>query len=84
MFAIESNQPSWTITVLDIGYGTNWVHLVTTSGSYNQLIYANVAFNITNSTRSVKFIVNYCNGQNKRFTLNQGSGNITSITPLVI
>jgi hypothetical protein len=83
LFAIESNQPSWTISVQDNGYGTNWVNLATTSGSYNQLIYANVAANITNSTRSVKFIVTYCGGT-KIFTLNQGTISPVSVTPVII
>jgi hypothetical protein len=48
LFAIESNQPSWTISLQDNGYGTNWVNLMTISGSYNQLIYANVAVNVNN------------------------------------
>ena len=83
LFAIESNQPSWTISLQDNGYGTNWVNLMTISGSYNQLIYANVAGNVNNLPRSVKFVVTYCGGA-KVFTLNQGTISPISVTPIVI
>ena len=83
LFAIESNQPSWTISLQDNGYGTNWVNLMTISGSYNQLIYANVAGNVNNLPRSVKFVVTYCGGT-KVFTLNQGTISPISVTPIVI
>jgi len=83
LFAIESNQPSWTIAVQDNGYGTNWVNLITLSGSYNQLIYANVAGNVNNLPRSIKFVVTYCGGT-KVFTLNQGTVSPVSVTPVII
>lgn len=84
MFAIESNQPSWTITLQDNGYGTSWVNLMTTSGSYNQLIYANISGTINNSPRSIKFVVHYCGGSTKIFTLNQGVQSPISVTPVII
>jgi hypothetical protein len=83
LFAIESNQPSWTISVQDNGFGTNWVNLTTLSGSYNQLIYANVAGNVNNLPRSVNFVVTYCGGT-KVFTLNQGTISPVSVTPVII
>lgn len=79
MFNINSNT-SWTVELVNIGDGTDWVDLppYCMSGSNSQDIYANVQNNLTASSRSVKFVVRYC-GQELEFILTQGVGKKTDI-----
>lgn len=79
MFNINSTT-SWTVELVDIGFGTNWVNLppYCMSGSNSQDIYANVQNNLTSSSRSVKFVVTYC-GRELEFILTQGRGKLTDI-----
>ena len=79
MFNINSTT-SWTVELVDIGFGTNWVNLppYCMSGSNSQDIYANVQNNLTTSSRSVKFVVTYCD-QILEFILMQGLGRKTDI-----
>ena len=79
MFSINS-VTSWTVELVDIGSGTNWVNLppYCMSGSNSQDIYANVQNNLTTSSRSVKFVVTYCD-QILEFILMQGLGRKTDI-----
>jgi hypothetical protein len=79
MFNINSTT-SWTVELVDIGFGTNWVNLppYCMSGSNSQDIYANVQNNLTTSSRSVKFVVTYC-GLELEFILTQGRGKLTDI-----
>jgi len=79
MFSINS-VTSWTVELVDIGDGTNWVDLppYCMSGSNSQDIYANVQNNLTASSRSVKFVVTYC-GLELEFILTQGLGKLTDI-----
>jgi hypothetical protein len=79
MFNINSTT-SWTVELVDIGFGTNWVNLppYCMSGSNSQDIYANVQNNLTASSRSVKFVVTYC-GLELEFILTQGRGKLTDI-----
>jgi hypothetical protein len=79
MFSINS-VTSWTVELVDIGSGTNWVNLppYCMSGSNSQDIYANVQNNLTASSRSVKFVVTYC-GLELEFILTQGLGKLTDI-----
>jgi hypothetical protein len=75
MFSIDSMSPSWTISIVDNGYGTSWVNCQTLSGSYSQFIYASYAANPSNNSRSVIFRVNYCGTFVKDFLLTQGATN---------
>lgn len=79
MFSINS-VTSWTVELVDIGFGTNWVNLppYCMSGSNSQDIYANVQNNLTTSSRRVKFVVRYCD-QILEFILMQGLGRKTDI-----
>lgn len=80
MFSLSS-VTSWTIQLVDIGFGTNWIDVppYCLSGSGSQDIYANVQNNLTATTRKVKFVVNYCD-QTLTFVLTQGVGRITDIS----
>lgn len=70
MFNIESNS-YWSIELEDIGDGTDWVEILINSGYGSEDIYANVGGNDGNYERSVNFVITYCNGSTKTFTLTQ-------------
>ena len=75
MFSITSNV-YWTLSLSDVGDGTNWITLLTTSGYGNQDIFASVLGNLGESyTRSVEVIATYCDGKQNKFTLFQ-DGNL--------
>jgi hypothetical protein len=73
MFSVDTMSPSWGISIVDNGYGTNWVNCQTVIGSYSQFVYASYASNPSNTPRSVIFRVTYCGGTLfKDFILTQG------------
>jgi hypothetical protein len=80
MFSLTS-VTSWTVEVVNLGFGVNWVDVppYCLSGSGSQDIYANVQNNLTGSSRSVKFVVRYCD-QILEFVLTQGRGKGTDIS----
>ena len=74
MFSIESNT-YWTITLEDTGDGTGWLTLNVDSGYGDQNIKAQIDENDNASSRSVDFVIEFCNGETKTFTLTQeGNG----------
>lgn len=85
MFSINSLSPSWNMSIIDNGFGTNWVTPQFINGSYSQFIYANYGVNISGAPRSVIFRVTYCNGTLfKDFILTQGVLNSpTLVVPMV-
>jgi hypothetical protein len=85
MFTVNTSSPSWSISLIDMGYGTNWVNCQTINGSYSQFVYATYGSNISGAPRSVKFRVTYCNGTLfKDFVLTQGVLNSpTLVIPMV-
>ena len=72
MFSLSS-VTSWTVEVVNEGFGIDWVDVppYCLSGSGSQDIYANVQNNLTGLSRSVKFVVRYCD-QILEFILTQG------------
>jgi hypothetical protein len=80
MFSLSS-VTSWTVEVVNEGFGVDWVDVppYCLSGSGSQDIYANVQNNLTGSSRSVKFVVRYCD-QILEFILTQGRGKGTDIS----
>ena len=72
MFSI-SGTTNWTIGLIDLGSGTNWVELppYCLAGSGAQDIYARVQNNLTTSPRTVKFRVYFCT-QYVDYILTQG------------
>jgi hypothetical protein len=80
MFSLSS-VTSWTVEVVNEGFGVDWVDVppYCLSGSGSQDIYANVQNNLTGSSRSVKFVVRYCD-QILEFILTQGQGKGTDIS----
>jgi len=72
MFSI-SGTSAWSIELINLGSGTNWVEIPTycQSGVGAQDVYARVQNNISTSPRSVKFRVHFCT-QYVDFTLTQG------------
>ena len=80
MFSLSS-VTSWTIQLVDLGFGINWVDVppYCLSGSGSQDIYANVQNNFSGSKRSVEFVVTYC-GETLTFILTQGLGRKTDIS----
>lgn len=83
LFAVTTPQPTWSIQLINNGFGTNWVTYLSPPGGYDQLIYGNVAPNNTGAVRSVIFQVDYCGGF-KQFILTQGSGTLIGITNIVL
>jgi hypothetical protein len=69
-----NTDTSWTISVKDNGYGTNWVSNYSTSGFGPQNIFINVSQNNTGFNRFVTFVVSYCDGLTQEFVLNQARG----------
>ena len=72
-FTITSNS-SWTVSIVDMGFGTSWVVGFTASGFGSQDIHIQVAENLSEVNRKVKFIVTYCGGQTREFILGQAKG----------
>lgn len=72
MFSI-SGTTSWSIQVLDNGFGTSWIEVppYCQVGVGAQDIYARVQNNLTTSPRSIRFRVNYCNSS-VDYVLTQG------------
>ena len=75
---------SWSIALVDTGYGTSWVSPSATSGYGAQNIYANIANNFTGSTRTINFVVTYCTNQTQVFTLTQSVGRPISVEVVVV
>ena len=71
MFSIFSNT-SWSITLEDTGDGIDWLSIQTSLGYGDQNIVANIDSNETAYSRSVDFVIEYCDGLTKTFTLTQG------------
>jgi hypothetical protein len=83
LFAVTTPQPTWSIQLINNGFGTNWVTYFFPPGGYDQFIWGNVAPNNTGAVRSVIFQVDYCGGF-KQFILTQGSGTLIGITNIVL
>jgi len=62
---------NWTLSLVDQGFGTNWVTGFPTAGYGTTDIFADVANNTPNVVRTVGLLVTYCN-QTVLFTLRQG------------
>lgn len=74
LFSIETSA-SWTLSMVDIGYGTSWLTLtVPTNGSGNADIKGTISGNTTLANRSLKIVVTYCDGLTKEFILTQARG----------
>jgi len=83
MFNIETSL-SWSMAIVDTGFGTSWVSPSTTTGYGAQNIYANIANNFTGSTRTINFVVTYCTSQTQIFTLTQSVGKPISVDVVVV
>jgi hypothetical protein len=70
LFTIITDN-NWTLSLVDQGFGTNWVTGFPTSGYGTTDIFADVAENTPNVVRTVGLLVTYCN-QTVLFTLRQG------------
>lgn len=75
---------SWTISVVNMGSGTNWVSNYQTFGFGTTPITGIIAVNNTGSNRSIKFVVTYCGNKTLEFILTQGAGENGSVINIVI
>jgi hypothetical protein len=75
---------SWTISVVNMGSGTNWVSNYQTFGFGTTPITGIISVNNTGSNRSIKFVVTYCGGKTLEFILTQGAGENGSVINVVI
>ena len=83
-FSIDTDS-SWTITAVDLGDGTNWVDDFATSGTGSQVIYGEVAANLSAfANREVELRVTYCDGITESFILTQARGRKGRIITLVL
>ena len=73
LFSIDTDD-AWTITLQDTGDGTNWVSDFPEFGTGSQVVYGTVSQNLTGASRSVTFIVEYCDGLTQEFILTQAKG----------
>lgn len=64
----------WTLSLEDTGFGTSWVTDYPTEGTGSQNVTATVAQNLTAANRTVKFVVEYCDGLTAEFILTQARG----------
>jgi hypothetical protein len=83
LFSINTDS-AWTITAVNIGFGTNWIGNFATSGSGSQNIYGEVAVNNTSINREVELRVTYCDGLTESFILTQARGRKGTIITLVL
>lgn len=72
-FSITANC-FWTVSLVDIGFGTYWITGFTASGFGSQDIHIQVAQNLMLINRSVKLVVTFCGGQTREFILSQAKG----------
>lgn len=77
-----STDISWTINLVNLGFGTNWVSGFITSGIGDAVISGQVSQNTTNVVRSVRFVVNYC-GKTDTFILRQGRSKGLNVVTIV-
>ncbi len=75
---------SWSISLVDTGFGTSWVNASASSGYGAQNIYANIANNFTGSTRTVNFVITYCTSFTETFTLTQAKGSSGTVVPFIV
>lgn len=75
---------SWTISVVNLGSGTNWVSNYQTFGFGTTPVTSIIGVNNTGSNRSVKFVVTYCGGKTLEFILTQGVGKVGNVISVVI
>lgn len=64
----------WTLSLEDMGYGTSWVTDYPTEGTGSQNVTSTVNQNLTAANRTVKFVVEYCDGLTAEFILTQARG----------
>ena len=75
---------SWTMSVVSLGSGTNWVSNYQTFGFGTTPITSIISVNNTGSNRSIKFVVTYCAGKTLEFILTQGVGKVGNVISVVI
>jgi hypothetical protein len=73
LFTIITDS-SWSISLVNLGFGTSWLTGYTTSGYGTQDIIGLVAANNTSVVRRVKVVVTYCTSLTAEFILTQARG----------
>lgn len=81
LFKILTDVP-WTVSVVDLGFGTNWASGFITSGVGDAIISAQVSQNTTGAVRSMGFVVTYC-GKTVSFTLKQARSKQLNVVTVV-
>lgn len=77
-----NTEVAWTISVVNLGFGTNWISGFITSGTGDAVISGQVAQNTTNVVRSVRLVVNYC-GKTESFILKQARSKQLNLVTIV-
>jgi hypothetical protein len=73
---------SWTVSVTDLGFGTNWATGFISAGTGDAVISAQVSQNTTGVVRSMGFVVTYC-GKTVSFTLKQARSKGLNVVTIV-
>ena len=73
---------SWTVSVTDLGFGTNWATGFISAGTGDAVISAQVSQNTTGVVRSMGFVVTYC-GKTVSFTLRQARSKGINVVTIV-
>jgi len=81
LFKILTDVP-WTVSVVDLGFGTNWASGFITSGVGDAIISAQVSQNTTGAVRSMGFVITYC-GKTVSFTLKQARSKQLNVVTVV-
>ena len=82
LFTIISDL-EWTVSLENLGYGTNWVSNFATTGYGTQDISAVIAANNTGANRLIGFNVTYCGDKPVQFTLTQSRAGHGTVVVLV-
>jgi hypothetical protein len=76
---------AWSVSVVDNGFGTSWVdQSFISNGIGDAIIFDSFSFNNTGASRSVRYVVSYCDGLTKSFLLTQGRGREVGVILTVI
>ncbi len=82
LFTIITNG-SWSVALVNNGFGTNWVTGYATAGFGTQDIRGIVAYNGTGANRTIGCTVTYCFGLTKTFTLTQSKDNRIGVVVMI-
>lgn len=81
-----STYESWSLSLIDTGFGTNWISLNQTTGTGTTKVYVNQALSIPGPSlpRTMTIRVSYCGGKIADFTLTQKANTPLEASDVII